>query len=458
MRSNGPSENDRLIQGWQERWQGLADALERAMENRTSRLIMCVATIALVLVYVIVGTRSVEPTRWPQNRWVEFREGESHDGLRANSTPNAFDFNKWERVERAVRNVEKLHRALSVNSSWSPSPIQLDVSYFLSSNFLDPDSFAIEAHVLRLWMDELRGQPALGVFDLAVEVAVRTILREVLPDSRVHQADARTWFDAIQTIGESCRTRELDGFGKLPWWELCRSKTVSELDRANPMSLANWLSERLSWQFKSKRPLDRLVSLRKLMVQTTAASAMRLERAQAWPMSASEFGPNLLELEEIFGAIGGAKGFIGDETPVRAFQRMTMTSEPDPRVEVRLAVVTSCVFPQMQQFAKFRARELVWVQTCDENEKLAPAANAELFARRNPHVLMAKIGLEETRMAISRGWLKGETRVTEIRDLDQRNVLHRNLQAQHAEWHPDLQVMKLRAPVDVLQFVRPLKN
>jgi len=72
--------------------------------------------------------------------------------------------------------------------------------------------------------------------------------------------------------------------------------------------------------------------------------------------------------------------------------------------------------------------------------------------------LMAKIGLEETRLALERGWLKGDTRVTEIRDLDRGNSLHRNLQAQHEEWRPDLQVLKLRAPVDVLQFVRPLKN
>ncbi len=447
MRSNGPSGNDRRILDWQERWQGLADALERAMENKAYRLLMCAATVVLVLVYVIVGTRSVEPTLWPRNRWVEFRESE---------TGAEFDFNKWERAERAVRNVEKLQRALSVRSNWQPTPIQLDISYFLSANSLSPKSFAIEAHVLRLWMDELRGQPALGVFDLAAEVVVRTVIWEVLPGSRadLQELGSRTWLDATQTIAESCRFRERDSFGKLPWWELCRFKSASELERANPMSLVNWLAGRLSERLRGQGPLERLTTLHTLMVRTTAASAMRLERAQAWPEAASEFGSNLMAFEELL----GAKGLVGGETPVREYQRLSMVSEPEPRVDIRLAVVTSCVFPQMQQFAKFRARELVWVQTCDENEKLLSAKTAEEFAKKNPHVLMAKIGLDETRLALRRGWLNGETRVTEIRDLDRGNILHRNLQAQQEEWRPDLQVMKLRAPVDVLQFVRPLKN
>lgn len=455
MRSNGPSGNDRRILSWQERWQGLADALERAMENRAYRLLMCVATVGLVLVYVVVGTRSVEPTLWPQNRWVEFRESDS---------VGKFDYRKWERVERAVRNIEKLHRALSVRSRWRPSPIQLDISYFLAGDALAPDSFAIEAHVLRLWMDEMRGQPALGVFDVATEVVVRAILWEVLPGSKNDLsgdpsgdrsgAESQTWLDATRTIAESCRLREQDRFGKLPWWELCRSKSTSELERANPMSLVNWLAGRLSTRLKELGPLERLTSLHALMVRATSASAMRLERAQAWPEAAVEFGSNLLALEEMF----EAKGLVGGPTPIREFQRLTMLSELDARTEIRLAVVTSCVFPQMQQFLKFRARELVWVQTCDDNEKLKAAKTAEEFARKNPHVLMAKIGLEETRLALERGWLKGDTRVTEIRDLDRGNSLHRNLQAQHEEWRPDLQVLKLRAPVDVLQFVRPLKN
>lgn len=450
MRSNS---SDRRILNWQERWQGLADALERAMENATYRMVMCIATVVLILAYVVVATRSVEPTSWPQSNLVQFRETEVRE----------FDFKKWERVERAVRNVSRMHRALSVGLPWQPSPVSIDLSDFKESETFrrslqsNSASFAIEAHVLRLWMDELRGQPALGVFDLAAEAVVRVIIWELFPAARpaaLKQVSLRTWFDEVQTMAESCRSLEEEVFGKLAWSDLCRSKSISELARSNPMSLVNWLGASLHRRIQSLSPIERFTMLRALMNRATSVESMRFDRAQSWSNSATDFGKNLMLISDML----EIRDLISSSEPFRTFHVTALNEELDSRVRFGLLVVKSCVFPEMKQFSRFHARELVWVQTCDQEERVVDAHSADEFAARNPHLLMAKIGLDETRLAIDRGWLNGSTRITELRDQEGVGQLHRNLQAQREEWRSDLKVLKLSAPVDVLQFVRPLKN
>lgn len=450
MQSNS---NERRILNWQERWQGLADALERAMENTTYRMVMCLATVVLILAYVVVATRSVEPTHWPQNALVHFRETDVRE----------YDFKKWERAERAVRNVSKMHRALSVGLAWQPTPISLDLSFFEESEaFLkslrwNSASFAIEAHVLRLWMDELRGQPALGVFDLAAESVVRVIIWELFPAARpasLEQVSLSTWFDEVQTMAVSCRSLEEEVFGKLGWSELCRSKSISELGRSNPMSLVNWMATGIHRRIQSLSPIERFTILRSLMNRATSVESMRFDRAQSWSDSATDFGQNLMLISDML----EIRDLVSSPEPVRTYHVTALNEELDSRVRFGLLVVKSCVFPEMKQFSRFQARELVWVQTCDQEERLVAAQSADEFAARNPHLLMAKIGLDETRLAIDRGWLNGSTRITELSGQQGVGQLHRNLQAQREEWRSDLKVLKLSAPVDVLQFVRPVKN
>ncbi len=442
------TDNDRRIFHWQQRWQGLLDSLERAMQIKLYYVLMCLATVVLILVYVAVVTQAVEPAKWPKSDLVKVRDSELH----------AFDFKQLERFERSIRNIDRMYRALSVETQWRPTPILLDVAYLQEMGvFASSSSFAMEAHVLRLWMDELRGQPALGVFELAGEAVVRAVLWELFPTSKPLRFEDRfegTWYEEIQTLVQSCQSQEDVIFGKSTWWQLCRTKSTSEMNRANPVTLAKWLGSRIYRKNKLLGPLERMVALRDLMTRATAAATLQYDRAQAWPVSASGFGANLISLSKLL----GIPGIISQQRAFDSFHVMALNQLPDSLVDYGLLVVKSCQFPQVRQLANLQARELVWIQSCDEDEKIHIGRTADEFAAANPHVLMAKLGLEETRMALQRGWLDGSARVTELRSGNGLVRLHPNLLAQREEWRADLQVWKLFAPVQVLQFLRPLKN
>jgi hypothetical protein len=182
---------------WQDRWVGLADVLERSMENQFYRLLMCIATVVLILAYVVVGTRLAEPEIFRTSKLIEVTMDESDRPL---------EFLEIAIVNRAIENIEKMHSALSVYRKFQPTPIRQDLGYFVSKSALR--EWEIEMHVLRLWMDELRGQPALGAFDLASESVARLVLWELFPDSLKsfdRPAAGSTWFENVNCYFPSKR-------------------------------------------------------------------------------------------------------------------------------------------------------------------------------------------------------------------------------------------------------------
>ncbi len=413
---------------WQDRWVGLADILERAMENQFYRLLLCLSTVALILTYVYVGTKLAAKDVFRPSPLIE---------IKVEDVKRPLAFLEIGIVNHAIENIERIHSALSIVRPLRPTPIRLELGYFLSKAPIV--EWEIETHVLRLWMDELRGQPPMGAFDLASESVAQVVLWTVFPESRkrvVPPVAGTTWFENLGKVG----------------------------NRANPMSLVPWVANQLYQNVKKESVLQSFGSLPRLMAAATAPELMNLERVAAWPINGAEFGSNL---EIILAQLGSV---LRDQTLAVQFPSFTtkatlpyrhfrLTEEQDHQVTVGLAVVSSCRFPQVQQLATFEARELVWIQDCGDIRAIQKARDARSFAKLNPSLVMAKVGIREVRLALRRGWISSDTLITELesrlvagssKSLD----LPALLRVQKTEWLADARVMLLKAPVEALPFVR----
>lgn len=435
---------------WQDRWVGLADVLERAMENQFYRLLMCIATVVLILAYVVVGTKLAEPEIFRTSKLIEVTMDESDRPL---------EFLEIAIVNRAIENIEKMHSALSVYRKFQPTPIRQDLGYFVSRASLR--EWEIEMHVLRLWMDELRGQPAMGAFDLASESVARLVLWELFPDSLKsfdRPAAGSTWFENVNCHFHAKRKAANDDDCFLG---------QAAITRANPMSLVGWLANRLAEEL-SKGPVHwRLGVLLDLMKAATDPAMMGYDRVASWPKDGAQFGVNVKKILSHFGqAFKNGSSFGRDVTEVASlgFKRFKLNEIQDPRVKIGLAVVGSCRFPSIEQLKRFEARELVWFQDCEEKTIVKSAPDAHGFAKQNLHLVMAKVGVRELRLAVKRGWVAPKTLITELQTqiaptaLEDKELgaakLPVALRTQKTEWLADAGVLLLKAPVEALPFVR----
>jgi hypothetical protein len=431
---------------WQDRWVGLADVLERAMENQFYRLLMCFATILLILAYVIIGTKLAEPEVFRTSSLIEMTTDE---------TDRPLEFLEIAVVNRAIENIEKMHSALSVYRKFQPTPIRQDLGYFVSKSALR--AWEIETHVLRLWMDELRGQPALGAFDLAAESVARLVIWELFPesmDSVSLPAVGSTWFENVNCKFQASKMVSIH--------EDCVSS------RANPMSLAPWLAARLRDELRLGPVHWRLGMLVDLMKAATDPELMVYDRVASWPHDGALFGKNLKVIvsrfDRTFSKPSTSSAADFDETAVLNFKRFKVNEVQDPRIRVGLAIVGSCQFPTVEQLKKFEARELVWFQECDENTILKIAFDAKSFAKLNLKLVMAKVGARELRLALKQKWISPATLITELQnqiaplDLEEAQSksikVHHALRTQKTEWLADAGVLLLKAPVEALPFVR----
>ncbi|MBN8538872.1 MAG: hypothetical protein J0L82_00680 [Deltaproteobacteria bacterium] len=427
---------------WQDRWVGLADILERAMENQFYRLLMCVATVGLILAYVIVGTKLAEPEIFRTSSLIEMTTEEMDRPL---------EFLEIAVVNRAIENIEKMHSALSVYRKFQPTPIRQDLGYFVSKSALR--QWEIELHILRLWMDELRGQPALGAFDLAAESVARLVIWELFPqsmDSNPVPVEGSTWFENVNCKFQAGR--------------MTSSPDDCATTRANPMSLVPWLANRLRTQLKSGPVHWRLGVLADLMKASTDPGLMGYDRVASWPNEGALFGRNLKVIFSSFDRALKSKSlltFAADfsETAAIRFKRFQVNEVQDSRIQVGLAVVGSCRFPTVEQLKKFEARELVWFQDCEENTVVKPAFDARSFAKLNLNLVMAKVGVRELRLAVKQKWISPATLITELQSQIAPIELGGGklpfaLRTQKTEWLADAGVLLLKAPVETLPFVR----
>jgi hypothetical protein len=427
---------------WQDRWAGLADVLERAMENRFYRLLMCFATVVLILAYVIVGTKLAEPEVFRTSSLIEMTIEEADRPL---------EFLEIAVVNRAIENIEKMHSALSVYRKFQPTPIRQDLGYFVSKSLLR--EWEIEAHVLRLWMDELRGQPALGAFDLAAESVARLVIWELFPESMVSiplPAEGSTWYENVNCSFQNSKIPNKQ--------EDCASS------RANPMSLVSWLANRLRLELRSGPVHWRLGVLADLMKEATDPDLMGFDRVASWPLEGALLGKNLKIIFSRFDRALQSKpssSVVTDlsEIAVLRFKRFKLSDVQDPRIFVGLAVVGSCQFPSVEQLKKFEARELVWFQECEDNTVVKPAFDARSFAKLNLNLVMAKVGVRELRLAVKQKWISPATLITELQSQIAPielggGKLPLALRTQKTEWLADAGVLLLKAPVEALPFVR----
>lgn len=438
---------------WQDRWAGLADVLERAMENQFYRLLMCFATIVLILAYVIVGTKLAEPAIFRTSSLIE---------MTTEQTDRPLEFLEIAVVNRAIENIEKMHSALSVYRKFQPTPIRQDLGYFVSKSLLR--EWEIETHVLRLWMDELRGQPALGAFDLATEAVARLVLWELFPESMVSiplPLAGSTWYENVNCKFQTSKL--------LTNQEDCASS------RANPMSLVSWLANQLRHELRSGPVHWRFGVLADLMKEATDPNLMGFDRVASWPQDGALFGTNLKIIFSRFDRALKSKSSSSvvtqvGEAAVLRFKQFKLNDVQDPRIFVGLAVVGSCQFPSVEQLSKFDARELVWFQECEDNTVVKPAFDARSFAKTNLNLVMAKVGVRELRLAVRQGWISPTTLITELQsqiapiDLggEQSKSISKSetvklplaLRTQKTEWLADVGVLLLKAPVEALPFVR----
>lgn len=432
---------------WQDRWQGLADLLERTMENSFYRLIMCVATIGLILTYVFVGTTLAARDTFRISSLIE---------VSLEETDRPLDFLEISQVNRAIENVEKMHAALSVYRKFHPTPIRQDLGYFVSRSAIKP--WAIESHVLRLWMDEMRGQPALGAFDVVSESVTRLILWELFPKSSEVLKPAKaatTWYENVSCFSDESGVRRRIV-------QDCDNRADSSRD--TPLSLVPWLAGELQKSLQGGSVEWRLSMLLEFMHVATSPEMMAFDRVASWPKDGAKYGETLVRIADHFNRAlenhNGRKIVSISKNPWLAYKRMKLSDPQDLRIVVGLLAIGSCQFPQLQQLAKFEAQELVWFQDCDETAviqgveagqgNLAIGDRAREFAKRNPQLVMAKVGLKEIRYALKRGWVTSSTRITEL----QNELAAPALRVQKTEWLADAGVLRQKAPVEMLPFVR----
>lgn len=439
--------SDPFESSWQKRWSGLADRFERAIENNAYRLVLCLATAVLVLIYAGVGARIAEPPRWARSSLVEIPESVQ------------FGFRDTDAVNRAIIRLDKLASVLGLN----PQKLVLQPSVEEIARPL-----ALETRVLRLWLDEHRGFGPEGMYDLTNDAIARAIIIISFPDTRLI-ADLpnpnSNWFGHVKTMKETCVEIKANAVAitsqfAREWSAICGVLRPSK--EPNPLSLSKWLSSQMVAEARSLSVGQRIYYLRSLVRLSSSPEIVKFERAGSWPSQ-----------PQAFGAI--AKQIVLKLAPKRAQQisfkayvpflllDLESRDQSDARqkmedgIVAELLVLTSCRLPLLSQFDRLVAREVVWARKCDPSSTFVAARSALGFAEKNPFAVFAQVGIREIETALARGWISKDLDIAEFivesRNLQSMTVAAQ-LRAQNEVWNAQAQAFRMKAPVEVLKLVR----
>jgi hypothetical protein len=436
---------------WQRRWASLADRLELALQNRAYRFLLGAATLVLVMSYVVVASRMAEPPRWLENSLVVIDPATDLDP--------ALGVWQADAVNRSLARLEKLAWILSLK----PHLLQIRPTI---EDVTTP--YGLEIHVLRLWLDELRGFNFEGMYDVTSAAVARSIVAIAFNDDRLladlPPADAN-WFPYVRTIKETCSVAH-----PREWSGLCA--ILENSVTPNPLSLTGWLTRQLVVEAEGLTSTQRVDYLRALVRRSADRELLKFESLERWPKLATDYGETI-------------RAIVTGLAPERAKRMNFMAFSPsmqmplsetnvapkiplnanETRLEVGLLIVTSCRIPQLasllRQISNVDARELVWARRCDTKTGPAadfvPATTAQEFAEKNPDAAFAQLGIPEIKVALRKGWLDSKIDIAkfviESREPNSQLVASQ-LRPQSEEWNARAQAFRVKAPVEILKLVR----
>ena len=443
--------SDPFESSWQKRWAGLAERLELALENNASRLVLCLATAALILIYAGVGARMAEPARWARSPFIEI-----HESVR-------LEFRDTDAVNRSIVRLDRLASVLGLN----PQRLVL-----LTTKEEVARPFAFETRALRLWLDEYRGFGPEGMYDLTSDAIARAIIVISFPNERL-TADLpnpnSNWFGHVRTMKETCveiksNASSVTSQFAREWGAVCGVLRPSK--EPNPLSLSKWLTSQMVAESRTLSVGRRVYYLRSLVRLSASPELAKFERAGSWPNSPQAFGPIA---KEIVSKLAPKRAqqisfkayvpflLLDLESRDQSDAREVLESGDSPEISADLLVLTSCKLPLLSQFDRLVAREVVWARKCEPSSTFVAASSAVEFAEKNPNAVFAQVGIREIETALSRGWLGRDLDIAEF-IVESRNlhsvVVAAQLRAQTEMWNPQAQAFRVKAPVEVLKLVR----
>lgn len=439
---------------WQERWSGLANRLEAALENNAYRFFLCFATVMMVIAYAAVASRIADQPRFVASSVVQIDDSL----IETSSGPMTLTALDVDLLNRSIQRLEKLANVLGIR----PKRLTLKPSVELIRTRL-----AIEYHVLRLWMDEARGFFSGGVYDMTSEAIANTILAVTFRDEQIRTAlpaASSSWYEQVQTLKDTCRERKHSHSARFSsWMGLCARDRIYGGDGPTPLSLAPWLTRLLISEAEARPVVARIDFLRSLVRASSDTRVIEFERANRWPANPKLYGEVLREIVTMTGVVPTKSINFRPNLPFLqvALDGKTKDESRVNGVHVGLLVVTSCQTPRLADFQGFDAHEVVWAQVCAKSlssiVSLARAENAEQFAEKNPDVSFVQLGVKEIAYALSQGWIDARTDVgdfvTGSRNLNSRMVAYQ-VKPQSEEWLPKAQAFRVKAPIEVLKLVR----
>lgn len=440
---------DGSFQGpWQERWSGLANRLETTLENNAYRFVLCCATVVLVVAYAAVASRIAEPPRFIDNRLVHVEE----------SPTQALTARDVDRLNRSIVRLQKLASVLNI------SPQRLN---FRPSAEMIRTPFAVEHHLLRLWIDEARAFYSGGMYEMTSESIARAILAITFQDDvgrmRLPLANSG-WYAQVKTLRETCVDRKSTTQNPYmsSWMSLCNH--AGSGDSPSPLSLSPWLTSQLIEESQQMSSAGRIQYLRALLHASANPKLLEYERANRWPADAKKFGPLLNDIMSELAPQQTSKTDFRATLPwllVKLEPQSKALESATAGLHVNLLVITSCRVPRLADFKGSNSREVVWARVCPKNlssiVSLVPAASAEQFAEKNPDISFVQLGVPEISYALSQGWIDSKTDITDFvvgsKNLNSRIVAYQ-VRPQSEEWNPKAQAFRVKAPIEVLKLMR----
>ncbi len=444
---------DGSFQGpWQERWSGLANRLETTLENNAYRFVLCCATVVLVVAYAAVASRIAQPPRFIDNRLVQIEES-----LTPSQPLTAHDVDM---LNRSIIRMQKLASVLNV------SPQRLN---FRPSAEMIRTPFAVEHHLLRLWLDEARAFYSGGMYEMTSESIAHAIIAITFQGDlgrKGFPAGDSGWYAEVRTLRETCADRKSTTQNPYmsSWMSLCSHAASYGGDGPSPLSLSPWLTSQLIAESQRLSSAGRIKYLRALLHASTNPKLLEYERANRWPADARKFGPLLKDIMSELAPQQAGKTDFRATLPWLLVklepQNKSLESATDG-LHVNLLVVTSCRVPRLADFKGFDSREVVWARVCPKNlssiVSLVPASTAEQFAEKNPDISFVQLGLPEISYALAQGWIDSKTDITDFvvgtKNLNSRIVAYQ-VRPQSEEWIPKAQAFRVKAPIEVLKLMR----
>lgn len=445
MGMDGDFENENRTD-WQRRWAGVADRLETVLENNAYRFVLCAATVGLVVTYAIIAARMAEPARWVASPYVGIHESVE------------FDFRDTDALNRSISRLGKIALLLDLK----PQKLILKPSI---EDVRDP--FAVETHVLRLWLDEARGFGPDGMYVVVSDAIAKAIVAAVFQDPRLFAKlpnPNSNWFGHVRTIGQSCQQ---DGvFKKNPICSVVKGRD----DIPNPLSLSEWFASQMVTEARMYNAGSRITYLRQIARLSSSPELVPYERVSNWPQSSAKFGPVAKMIVSTLAPKRAKVITFKPYVPLMMIDLEKQGAITPPRsdiasireeVEIGLLMVSSCESPKLESIMKsvegFGARETVWVQGCANAQGLVKSSTAADFASANPNVVFAQIGVSELKTALARGWVGKDVDITTFvsasRDARTKGV-STLLRSQSEVWNASVRAFQMKAPVQVVKLVR----